>query len=85
MARLPGGRLLIQQIGGAVILFEEGTEREIVRIDLVDEHGAVDTEAMSMAQKVISDSDLTEEDKAFAHFWCGYFYANAVRRAEMLR
>jgi hypothetical protein len=71
LARLPSERYLIQQIGGEVILFEEGTEREIVRFD------PADGGSLGPALKVISDSELSEEDKAFAHFWSGYFYAHA--------
>jgi hypothetical protein len=72
MARLPSETYLIQQIGGIVILFEEFTEREIVRFDPSDQN------ATAMAQKTINDSELGPEDKAFAHFWSGYFYAYAT-------
>lgn len=73
MARLPSGTFLIQQIGGQVVLFEDGTEREIVRFD------PLDADASAKAQKAIHGSqDLTEEDRAFAHFWSGYFYAYAT-------
>jgi hypothetical protein len=71
MARLPSNQFLIQQIGGEVILFEEGTEREIVRFD------PVNGKAAAQAQQVIQDSDLGDEDKCFAHFWSGYFYGRA--------
>lgn len=71
MARLPSERFLIQQIAGMVILFEDGSEREIVRF-YPDSHDAV-----ARAQGVINESDLDPEDKAFAHFWSGYFYAHA--------
>ncbi len=71
MARLPSERFLIQQIGGLVILFEDGSEREIVRFD-PGNHDAV-----AKAQGAINESELNPEDKAFAHFWSGYFYANA--------
>lgn len=71
MARLPGDRYLIQQIGGDVILFEDGTEREIVRFS------PGDADAAAKAQKVIHDSELNDEEKCFAHFWSGYFYAHA--------
>lgn len=64
---------LIQQIGGEVILFRRHTEEEIVRFDPSDGNAA------AQAQKVIYDDDrLTDEEKCFAHFWSGYFYANAV-------
>ena len=72
MAMLPSDRYLIQQIDGEVVLFEVGTEREIVRFDPSSGNSS------SMAQKVIFDSELGDEDKCFAHFWSGYFYANAV-------
>jgi hypothetical protein len=76
MARLPGERFLIQQIDGNVVLFEEYPEREVVRFP------AHDGNAAARAQKVIYDSDLTDEDKCFAHFWCGYFYAHASGRED---
>jgi hypothetical protein len=79
MARLPGDRFLIQQIDGAVILFREGSEQEIVRFD------PSDPDAAARAQKVIHDSSkMNAEEKSFAHFWSGYFYAHACRSAEHL-
>lgn len=72
MARLPGERYLIQQIGGTVILFERHTDSEIVRFD------PADADAACKAQLVIHESPgLTAEEKVFAHFWSGYFYAHA--------
>lgn len=78
MAQLPpDGDWLIQQIGGQVILFQRYTEEEIVRFD------PADANASAQAQKVIYDSDqLTDEAKCFAHFWSGYFYANATPSQE---
>lgn len=75
MARLSEeGNWLLQQIGGEAILFHEYTDDEIVRFDPSDANAA------AKAQKVIHDSDkLTDEEKCFAHFWSGYFYALAVR------
>lgn len=73
MAKLPSERWLIQQIDGVVILFEPGPETEIVRFNPADGN------ACAMAQKVIYDSELlSDEDKCFAHFWSGYFYAHAA-------
>lgn len=69
MARLPSYQYLIQQIGDRVVLFEDGTEAEVVRFD------PADGSAVARAQKVIHDSDLSDEDKTFAHFWAGYYYA----------
>lgn len=52
-------------------MFEEGTEDEIVRFD------PTDITQTAQAQLDIYDSDkLDDEDKCFAHFWSGYFYAN---------
>ena len=72
MAQLPGETWLIQQIGGEVILFHRDTEEEIVHFDPSDANAA------AQAQHKIFDSDqLTAEQKCFAHFWSGYFYAYA--------
>ncbi len=76
MARLPSEQWLIQQISGEVILFQEYTEREIVRFD------PSDANATCLAQKTIYDSELSDEDKCFAHFWSGYFHAHANSRSQ---
>lgn len=72
MAQLPpDGTYLIQQIGGEVILFERYTERELVRFDPADANG------IAQAQRTIAElPDLNTEQKSFAHFWSGYFYAH---------
>lgn len=73
MARLPSERFLIQQLDGEVILFEEGSEREIVRFD------PADRDATARAQHTIhAEPSMSDEDKCFAHFWSGYFYAHAT-------
>jgi hypothetical protein len=81
MARLTeDSSFLMQQIGGVVILFEEGSEAEIVRFD------PGDADATAKAQKVIYDSGkLSPEEKSFAHFWSGYFYAHAAALADIRR
>lgn len=83
VARLPSERFLIQQIGGDVVLYEEGTEEEVIRVPLyvkVGDHVQVNADGMARAQHVIHESrDLSAEDKCFAHFWSGYFYAHAAR------
>ena len=73
MAQLPpDGDWLVQQIDGEVIIFHRYTEDEIVRFD----PGIPDEAAK--AQRAIYDSDrLSDEEKCFAHFWSGYFYAHA--------
>lgn len=74
MARLPSSQFLIQMIGNdTVLLFEDGTEREIVKFN--PQNG----DETAQAQKTIHDSELSDEDKTFAHFWSGYFYAHAGR------
>lgn len=74
MAQLPpDGEWLIQQIDGQVILFQRYTEEEILRFDPTDGNAA------ARAQYTIHQSDLTSEQKCFAHFWSGYFYAHATR------
>jgi spore coat polysaccharide biosynthesis predicted glycosyltransferase SpsG len=75
MARLSSDKYLIQQIGDNVILFEDGSERQIVKYD-------VDVNATAQAQLTIVDSELNPEDKSFAHFWCGYFYAHACHAED---
>lgn len=68
-----GENWLIQQIGGEVILFQRYTEEEVVKFN------PNDPDAAAKAQKVIYDDDrLTDEEKCFAHFWSGYFYAHAT-------
>lgn len=73
MAQLPpDGEWLVQQIDGVVVLYKMGSEEEIVRFDPSDANAA------ARAQFTIHSSDrLDAEQKCFAHFWCGYFYAHA--------
>lgn len=74
MARLSqDSEWLIQQIDGKVILFHEYTEAEIVRFDPSDANAAAQAQ-----QKIYATAELTDEQKAFAHFWSGYFYAHAT-------
>jgi hypothetical protein len=73
MAQLPGENWLMQQIGGQVILFERGTERELLRFDPADGNDA------ARAQFTIHLlEELNAEQKSFAHFWSGYFHAHAT-------
>lgn len=71
MARLPSGDYLIQQVGDHVIVFRDHTEAQITRFD------PASTDEIRIAQAVIATSEMSDEDKAFAHFWSGYFYAHA--------
>jgi hypothetical protein len=79
MARLPSEKYLMQQIGGQVLLFEDGTEREITRFD------PADGIAVENALDVIRDSELSDEDRCYGCFWAGYFHAHADRIPEMRR
>lgn len=74
MAKLPpDGPWTIQQIDGEVVLFHCHTEEELVRFD------PADPDSFGPALKVISLSPrFTLEQKAFAAFWAGYFYAHAT-------
>ena len=68
-----GENYLIQQIDGKVILFHRHSEEELVRFD------PSDANACAQAQKAIYDlTELSDEEKCFAHFWSGYFYAHTV-------
>jgi hypothetical protein len=72
MAQLPGGRYLMQQIGGDVVMFERYTEDEIVRFDPASS-GSVE---QGLAVLRVSGGLLAEEE-CFAAFWAGYFAAHA--------
>lgn len=73
MARVADGNWLIQQIDGIVVLFHEYTDEEIVRFD------PSDADAAARAQLTIHEArQLNEEERSFAHFWSGYFYACAA-------
>jgi len=74
MAQLPGGDWLIQQIGGEVILFHRDTEVELVRFNPADPSSF----GPAMAT-VAADDRLNMEQKIFAGFWAGYFYAYTTR------
>lgn len=69
----PDGGILIQQIGGQVIIFDRYTEHEFLRIE-----NPSDANTMAKAQKAIYDLSLDPEQKCFAHFWCGYFYGHVT-------
>ena len=80
MARLPSEQFLMQQTGSEVVLFEDGTERELVRFDPADSMDA------ALALEFIRESgELGDEDKAFACFWAGYFHAHAGEEFAMAR
>jgi hypothetical protein len=74
MAVLPSEEWLMQQIDGEVVLFHRYTEEELLRFNPFD-----GDEAAKAQKKIYDLGELDAEDKAFAHFWSGYFYAHARR------
>ena len=72
MARLPSQMYVMQQADGVVVLFEDGSERQIVRFDPADGRSA------ELALEEIRESGLGDEDRCFACFWVGYFRGCAV-------
>lgn len=69
----PDGRILIQQNDGIVTIVDSYTQEEYLRFD------PSDADIAAKAQKLIYDCNkLTDEQKCFAHFWSGYFYAHAT-------
>ena len=71
MAQLPpDGNYLIQNINGRAVLFERDSERELVSFDPSDANDCARGQG-----RIAELTELTEEQKAFAHFWSGYFYA----------
>lgn len=73
MAQLPpDGTWLIQSIDGDVILAHRDTQEVLARWEAGDPNSF----GPGLAT-VHADPRLTEEAKAFAAFWAGYFYAYA--------
>ena len=73
MAQLPpDGEWLVQSTEGMTFIVNRYTEEEIVSFP------ARDANLTAQAMGVIHESDkLTDEQKCFAYFWCGYFYAHS--------
>lgn len=73
MAQLPpDGQFLIQQIDGMVVIFDQYSQEEFHRFDPSDANATA-----IMMGKIYHDERLTEEQRCFAVFWSGYFYAYA--------
>jgi hypothetical protein len=67
----PDGEWVVQQNDGVVSIFNQYTQEEIVAFNTSEGVGVA-----ARAQRIISDTErLTDEQKCFAHFWSGYFYA----------
>lgn len=71
MAQLPSGQFLMQQIASDVVLFDRYTDAVVVRYPVADRNATAQAQ-----QRIAIDAELSGEDKAFAHFWAGYFYAH---------
>lgn len=70
MAQLPNSDWLVQSSGTKVFIVHRYTEEELLVVD------ATNIDAMAKAQLTIHNMvELDEENKAFAHFWFGYFWA----------
>jgi hypothetical protein len=78
MAQLPpDGEWLVQLVGTEVIVFQRYTEVEVVRYDVRSANAA------ATAQGIIHISELLDdEQKSFAHFWCGYFHGYGGAEAQ---
>lgn len=74
MAQLPpDGDLIINMIGSDVVIFHRYSEEEYHRWNASDQN------ATAQAMGIINtDERLTAEQKCFAYFWAGYFYAHAA-------
>lgn len=74
MAQLPpDGQILVQLIGDDVVIFDRNTEFEYHKFD------AGDANTIAIAQgKIWHDTRLSEEQRCYAIFWSGYFYAHAT-------
>jgi hypothetical protein len=71
MAQLPNSDYLVQSAAPFIFIVHRHSEEELVKVD------ATDKDAVAKAQFTIHKlPQLSEEDKAFAHFWFGYFYAH---------
>lgn len=72
MAQLPpDGTYLIQQIDMEVHVYHRDTQEVLHRFDVTDQN------ATAIAQGLIwHDERLTPEQRCFAIFWSGYFYAH---------
>lgn len=73
MAQLPpDGQWLVQQIDGQVQIFDRNTQEVLIRFDPTLPGDIA--KAQGQISRLV---DLTNEQKVFAHFWSGYFYAFA--------
>lgn len=68
----PTGEFVIQSHDGMVVLSRTHSGEELLVFN------STDAALCAQAQKSIHElSELTDEQKSFAHFWSGYFYAHS--------
>ena len=72
MARLPGEDLVIQLVDKKIIVFDTSSQEVIL------EGNANVKEIAKFQFDIHNSTSLNDEQKAFAHFWSGYFYRSAV-------
>lgn len=72
MAQLPNSNLLIQQNYGIVSIFDRYSQEVYFHFNPAN----ADETARTMAE-IWHDGRMSDEDKCFAIFWSGYFYAHA--------
>lgn len=68
----PDGTWLVNQSGGIVRVFHRYTEETIVEFDPSDANAAAQAQ-----HTIYLSNQLDDEQKCYAHFWSGYFYAHA--------
>ena len=73
MAQLPpDGQILIQQNDGIVSIFDQYSQ------EVFHEFNPSEANETSITMgKIWHDEKLTDEQRCFAIFWSGYFYAHA--------
>lgn len=76
MAQLAGSDWVMQQSDGVVMLFHrQRPDLELLRFNPSDAD-----ETAKVQHKIHLLQELSLEEKCFAHFWSGYFYAHATGR-----
>jgi hypothetical protein len=73
MPQLPEGRFLIQISSSEVVIYDQEGEGEILRF----EAGGPKYKMMQNQAAIERLEQLTQQQKAMAHFWAGYFHAVA--------
>ena len=72
MALLPGSDWAIQLVGKKIIILNTSSQEVIL------EGSANAKEIAKFQLDIHNNTSLNDEQKVFAHFWCGYFYRSSV-------